>query len=157
MLTALDKTASTRLDRPAPRHPGDRLREIAYGGHILDVTDQAPRPGYAVLTPDSLFPAGWVRFDRARGGYLFCTLQPGRAAGTTPAPAPAQAVPDWVGPHRLRKIHPLPEHLTGDMLAAAPRMLETLKGVYAALEAGTPPPLDREQLGALIAMAEGRD
>jgi len=123
----------------------------------LDATAQAAQVSYAVITPGSGFPAGWVRYDAARRGYFFTTLENGRGVQTAPAAEPAQAVPGWVGAYRLRRIHPIPEEVTGDMIAAAPRMLEALKRLHDALEAGLVPALDREELGGLIAMAEGRD
>jgi hypothetical protein len=123
----------------------------------LDATAQAAQVSYAVITPGSGFPAGWVRYDAVRRGYFFTTLQAGRGGHATPAPHPEQAVPEWIGTYRLRRIHPIPEDVTGDMIAAAPRMLEALKRLQGALEAGLPSPLGPAELGALIAMAEGRD
>ena len=144
----LKKTVATR--RTNPQDSGTR-------GRRLDATAQAAQVSYAVITPDSGFPAGWVRYDAARAGYFFTTLEKGRGGHATPAAHHEQAVPEWIGAYRLRRIHPIPEDVTGDMIAAAPRMLDALKRLQGALETGLASPLDPEELGALIAMAEGRD
>ena len=108
------------------------------------------------MTPDSGFPAGWVRFDASRDGYLFVPLLPGHDNSESPVPEPQDAVPGWVGTHRLRKIHPIPEDVTGDMMAAAPDMLMLLKQLREILDAAGSP-VDLIRLDLVIAKAEGRD
>jgi hypothetical protein len=112
---------------------------------------------YAVMIPASSFPVGWVRFSAAHDGYTFNTLMPGRDASGEVHAEPEQAVPAWVGAHRLRKIHPIPESVTGDMMAAAPEMLGLLKKVQALIDAGIDVALDGVYLEQVIAKAEGRD
>jgi hypothetical protein len=116
---------------------------------------KASVPDYAVMTAGSAFPAGWLRFDPAREGYVFSTLL--ASAGGDAHAEPDDAVPGWIGLHRLRKIHPIPETLTGDMMAAAPEMLLLLKMMQSLVDAGANIGLDGIHLREIIARAEGRD
>lgn len=113
---------------------------------------------YAVMTQHSAFPAGWVRFNAELDGYAFCSLLPGREAVAGAYSDPQHAVPAWVGKHVLRVIHPIPEDLSGDMLAAAPAMLALLKQVRALLakDESRLPALDLDDLDHVLAIAEGR-
>ncbi|HEY4128572.1 MAG TPA: hypothetical protein VGN70_11035 [Gammaproteobacteria bacterium] len=117
---------------------------------------QAPMPDYAVMTPTSGFPAGWVRFDSARQSYVFTSLLGGNEHPGHVHHEPDEAVPTWVGMYRLRKIYPIPETVTADMMAAAPEMLELLKKVQALIDVGVSIGVDGVYLGQVIARAEGR-
>ncbi|HEY1991210.1 MAG TPA: hypothetical protein VGH71_02025, partial [Gammaproteobacteria bacterium] len=110
------------------------------------------------MTEGSAFPAGWVRFNEDLDGYAFCSLLPGREAAAGSYSDPQHAVPAWVGRHVLRAIHPIPEELTGDMLAAAPAMLAVLKQVRALLaqDQSRLPGMDLDDLDHVLAIAEGR-
>ena len=110
------------------------------------------------MTGDSHFPAGWVRFDLTQQGYVFTTMMPGRQGDGHVHSSPEQAVPAWVGAHTLKKIHPIPEDVTGDMIAAAPAMLELLKQVRTLLDehGDRLPGLDPDDIDHVLAVAEGR-
>lgn len=114
-------------------------------------------PDYAVMTPASGFPAGWVRFDPLSQSYVFTSLLGGSEHSGRVHSEPGEAVPTWVGLHRLRKIQPIPETATGDMMAAAPEMLELLKKVQLLIDAGLEIAVDGIYLSQVIARAEGRD
>ena len=113
---------------------------------------------YAVITERSAFPAGWVRFSKYLGGYVFNALSWGEATTGAVHADPKQAVPLWVGPHSLKKIHPIPENITGNMQAAAPAMLALLKQIHALMSHTdvSLPGLDLEHLERVLAIAEGR-
>lgn len=113
---------------------------------------------YAVMTEGSAFPAGWVRFNKTLEGYVFSMLVPGGQEPAPPHGDPRQAVPAWVGAHSLRAIRPIPEDLTGDMLAAAPAMLALLKQLRSLLEENELqlPGLDLDDVEHVVAIAEGR-
>lgn len=127
-------------------------------GHTLTLARHEPPLDYAVMTEGSAFPAGWVRFNNALKGYVFSMLVPGGQEPAPPHSDPRQAVPGWVGAHTLRTIHPIPEDLSGDMLAAAPAMLALLKQVRALMdEDGLQlPGLDLDDVDHVVAIAEGR-
>jgi hypothetical protein len=114
---------------------------------------------FSVMTGDSAFPVGWVRFDVTLQGYVFTTVMPGRQGDGHVHASPERAVPSWVGAHTLKKIHPIPEEVTGDMIAAAPAMLELLKRVRALMdEHGEKlPGLDPDDIDQVLAIAESRD
>ncbi len=150
------------------RHPTDAYA-MSWKGMVASGSDRwapgsapdhrvpAAPVDYAVMIPASSFPVGWVRFSAALDGYTFNTLMPGRDASGSVHSEPAQAVPSWVGAHRQRKIQPIPESVTGDMMAAAPEMLDLLKKVQALIDAGIDVALDGVYLEQVIAKAEGRD
>ena len=126
-------------------------------GHDV-TTPQCRLPlDYAVMTEGSCFPAGWVRFNEVLAGYVFSTLLPGCWGSGSVHDEPGEAVPDWIGAHRLKAIHPIPQDLTGDMMAAAPAMLALLKQVRGLLEQGTQlPGIDLDDLDHVLDVAEGR-
>jgi len=131
-----------------PRNWGQSLTVARHDGPL----------DYSVMTGDSAFPAGWVRFDASHQGYVFTTVLPGHQGDGRVHANPERAVPAWVGAHTLKKIHPIPEHVTGDMIAAAPAMLELLKQVRALMDEHDEPlpGLDPDDIDHVVAVAEGR-
>ncbi|HSN18701.1 MAG TPA: hypothetical protein VLV87_10910 [Gammaproteobacteria bacterium] len=148
---AIRRSSSWRADDGAPH-------TIENWGYNVNVPSRDVPLDYAVITEGSAFPAGWVRFDRNRQAYVFSTLLPGRQIPAAVHADPEQAVPAWVGAYRLKAIRPIPEEVTGDMLAAAPAMLAVLKQVHAlmAQDESLLPGLDLEDLSHVLAVAEGR-
>ena len=127
-------------------------------GPILTLAWRDAAMDFSVMTGDSAFPVGWVRFDLTQQGYVFTTLMPGRQGDGHMHSSPERAVPAWVGVHTLKKIHPIPEDVTGDMIAAAPAMLELLKQVRTLLDqqGDRLPGLDPDDIDHVLAVAEGR-
>src|SRR5882724_8188722 len=134
------------ITREKSRHPASRrplllirrddpaMPDPRNWGPILTVAWRDAAMDFSVITADSAFPAGWVRFDIGLQGYVFTTVMPGREGDGHAHTSPERAVPAWVGAHTLKKIHPIPEDVTGDMIAAAPAMLELLKQMRALME-----------------------
>lgn len=141
------------IGRGAPAVPLTGTRE-----HDVNMARRDTPLDYAVMTEESGFPAGWVRFNKTLEGYVFSTLLPGRWGSGTVHAEPGEAVPTWIGSHTLKAIHPIPEELTGDMAAAAPAMLAILKQVQAVLAQGdlVLPGVDLDDLEHVLAIAEGR-
>ena len=136
---------------------GCTAQSIENWGYNLNVAGREAPLDYAVITEGSAFPAGWVRFDKSHEAYVFSTLLPGRQIPAAAHADPEQAVPAWVGAYILKAIHPIPEDVTGDMLAAAPAMLAILKQVRALMaeDESRLPGLDLDDLEHVLGIAEG--
>lgn len=158
MATPAEKTGSLSSAFSWHHAEGPAAHVIENWGYNLNVSRHDTPLDYAVITEGSAFPAGWVRFDKTRQAYVFSTLLPGRQIPAAVHADPEQAVPAWVGAYALKAIHPIPEEVTGDMLAAAPAMLAVLKQVRMLLaqDESRLPGLDLDDLDHVLAVAEGQ-
>ena len=158
MTTPAEETGSLSGSLSWHLAEGSSAHAIENWGYNLNVARRDAPLDYAVITEGSAFPAGWVRFDKTQQAYVFSTLLPGRQIAAAVHADPEQAVPAWVGAYALKAIHPIPEEVTSDMLAAAPAMLAVLKQVRMLLaqDESRLPGLDLDDLDHVLAVAEGQ-